>query len=225
MSCFRPLRGYKDETGDVRIGVHPKGRALELPCGRCVGCKMDRARSWSIRITHEAQLYDANWFLTLTYRDELLPEHGSLQYEDYQGFMKRLRFHLKGQSPGPNGKYPIRFFCCGEYGDRLKRPHYHAILFNVDFPDRVRLMNGTFRSELCEEIWQKGDVLIGDVNPRSASYVAGYCWKKQYGQAAKFRYDVMDSSTGEVVGTRRPEFVSMSRRPGVGAWWFREVLA
>lgn len=221
MSCYRPLRAYRRGDGEVRLGVAPADAyPLELPCGRCIGCKLDRARSWSIRITHEAQLYDSNVFVTLTYSDEFLPRSLSLEYADYCGFMKRLRRRLCGVSPVADGRKPIRFFVAGEYGGRTGRPHWHAILFNTRFPDQQRLKNGTYRSSLCEDIWSRGNVVLGDVTPRSAAYVAGYTLKKVHGQRAADHYeDVVDTATGEL-SSRRPEFVVMSRRPGIGSWWY-----
>lgn len=175
---------------------------------------------WSIRISHEAQLYDSNQFVTLTYDDESLPGSLSLEYRDFSGFMKRLRKRVLGVSLDANGRQPVRFFCAGEYGGRTGRPHYHAILFNVRFPDQERYQNGTYRSELCEELWGKGNVVIGDVTRASAAYVAGYTLKKQYGKEGRASYeDVVNVGTGEL-SSRVPEFVVMSRRPGIGAAWY-----
>lgn len=223
MSCFRPLDAYRDRQGAVRLGLGG-GAATEsfsIPCGRCVGCKMDRARAWSIRITHEAKLYDANRFCTFTYSDEHLPESRSLEYRDFQLFMKRYRKRMRGVSEGPQGGRPLRFFCAGEYGSVRQRPHFHAILFNVKFEDEVEWENGTRWSRLLEEeLWQKGSVQLDDVTPASAAYVAGYSMKKVYGRRAVERYeDVVNLATGEVSG-RRPEFVAMSLRPGIGRWYF-----
>lgn len=183
---------------------------------------MDRRREWSIRITHEAQLYDANVFATMTYADDHLPASRSLEYRDVQLFMKRLRKEMKGVSPGPRGTYPVRFFVAGEYGGRTKRPHWHAILFNVWFKDQKQLLNETWTSSSAESLWQKGSVVLGSVTPASAAYVAGYANKKKYGAAARAHYeDVVNLSTGELT-SRRPEFVEMSTRPGIGSWWFEK---
>lgn len=221
MSCYRPLLAYRRADGEVRLGQAPADAySLELPCSRCIGCKLDRARAWSIRITHEAQLYDSNVFVTFTYSDDSLPRSLSLEYPDFAGFMKRLRRRLRGVTQVTDGRKPIRFFVSGEYGGRTRRPHWHAILFNTRFPDQVRLVNGTYRSTVCEELWNRGNVVIGDVTPRSAAYVAGYTLKKVHGQRAAAHYeDVVDVNTGEL-HSRRPEFVVMSRRPGIGSWWY-----
>lgn len=169
---------------------------------------------------HEAQLYDSNLFVTLDYAPEHLPKSLSLEYKDFCGFMKRLRKEVRGVSRSPGGTFPIRFFVAGEYGERFSRPHWHAILFNTRFEDQIRFCNDTYRSVQCERLWKRGQVVIGSVTPRSAAYVAGYTLNKRYGRPAADHYeDVVSLETGEV-SSRRPEFCVMSRRPGIGAWWF-----
>lgn len=238
MSCFSPLMAHRRRDGTVGIGAPPRGSpsviAFELPCGVCVGCHKAQRRAWSIRIVHEAQLWDQNLFCTLTYRDfpykdpdrALSP---SLDYREFQKFMKRLRrfFTVRRVNPatGRLKRYPsrrVRFFVAGEYGARLKRPHYHAILFNCWMPDQVRLQNGHWRSAKLEELWSHGDVDIGSVTPASASYVAGYSSKKVYGIAAREAYeDLVDMATGEAL-SRTPEFVKMSLKPGIGGAWYEK---
>jgi len=225
VSCYSPLKAFKTPAGEVRIGIAPGDcYSLELPCGRCVGCKQDRARAWSIRITHEASLYDANRYVTLTYAPEAMPASLSLEYEHFQGFMKRLRRRVSGVTALPDGGRPIRFFCAGEYGEQLRRPHWHAILFNMRFPDEVPYQAGKymkFRSVIAEELWALGFVDIGTVTPASAAYVAGYCLEKKYGASAADHYeDVVNVETGEL-SSRRREFARMSLRPGIGALWYQ----
>lgn len=223
MACFHPLPAARPRGSDEAPVI---GRArsqtagmdrFELPCGQCLGCRMDRRRMWSIRCMHEAQLYDQNLFVTCTYEGRVDP---SLRYEDFQKFLKRLRKAQKGVSPGPSGKYPIRFFAAGEYGAQYKRPHFHALLFNCDFRDKERWHNGYFLSRVAEDLWSHGDVKIGTVTPESAAYCAGYTLEKVYGDAGHYE-DVVDVSTGEISG-RRPEFLVMSRNPGIGAWWYEK---
>lgn len=152
-------------------------------------------------------MHTENSFLTLTYDNAHLPKDGSLKVEHCQGFMKRLRSRI---SPTK-----IRFFLCGEYGDKLSRPHYHSVIFGYDFPDKkpVGSWHGgvLYESGLLDEVWGHGGARIGSVSFESASYVANYATKK-----------VMGSE--EVVNAhyagRKPEFLLMSRRPGIGASWF-----
>jgi len=222
MACVRPIRACQEASGRVRIGAPGRfdGRELQLPCGKCIGCKMARSRSWSLRIKHEAQFYDASVFVTLTYDELHLPRSLSLEYQDFQAFMKRLRRRLRGVTECPDGRQAIRFFVGAEYGSAYRRPHYHAILFNCHFPDSVRLWNGDSRSTIAEGLWQKGAVVVGDFTQERAAYVAGYTVEKRYGQAAVDHYeDVVSPATGEVFA-RRPEFCQMSRGPGIGAWWY-----
>jgi len=232
VSCNLPVPAYSEyagavprvgyairEAGDHRLQL-PNGYKLELPCGHCTGCLMDRRRDWSVRCTHESQLWDSNLFVTLDYAPEHLPASLSLEYTDVQNWLKRLRKSVRGVSAGPNGKYPVRFFLSGEYGPRGGRPHWHSILFNVDFADKVQLLNGSWRSSQAEKLWGKGQVVIDAVTPASISYVAGYTTYKMYGRNNQDQYeDVVNLATGEVT-SRRPELVSMSRRPGIGAWWY-----
>ena len=70
------------------------GSKMEIPCGQCIGCRLDRSREWAARISAEASLYDQNCFITLTYAPENLPENGSLVLEHFQLFMKRLRKNM-----------------------------------------------------------------------------------------------------------------------------------
>lgn len=162
-------------------------------------------------------MYQANCFITLTYNDENLPEDGSLVIEDFQKFMKRLRKRFPGKDVvyDKDGKptYPIRFFHCGEYGDMLGRPHYHACLFNFDFEDKklFKVNNGSrlYRSEALEELWPYGYSMIGEVTFQSAAYVARYIMKKITGDKADEHYQ-----------GKKPEYTTMSRRPGIGKGWF-----
>jgi len=163
--------------------------------------------------------------------------NGSLCKQDFQLFMKRLRKRYQGYEPIPGTKrYPIRYFHCGEYGTLLSRPHHHACLFNFNFPDRYRwrssnisslARNGAnpeiklYRSESLEELWPYGFCTIGEVTWQSAAYVARYVTKKINGDMAAVHYLVgdPDQETGECQYIE-PEFVSMSRMPGLGKYWY-----
>ena len=133
MTCYHPLECWRVDGQSKLAFVKPREalirEKLEVPCGQCIGCRLERSRQWAVRCIHEAQLHKDNCFITLTYNDEHLPSPPSLSVRDFQLFMKRLRKRFgKG----------IRFFHCGEYGEKYGRPHYHACLFGFDFPDRVQ---------------------------------------------------------------------------------------
>ena len=147
---------------------------------------------------HEASLHDENSFLTLTYSDENLPPGGSLHLPDFQNFMKRLR-----KSIAPKR---VRFYHCGEYGDILSRPHYHALLFGYDFDDRKffakRNENSVYTSTELSSLWPHGFSVVGSVTFESAAYVARYVMKKVTGERSLDHY-----------GGLKPEYTTMSRRP------------
>lgn len=150
---------------------------LAIPCGACVGCRMDRAKQWKIRLAHECQCYpeDQVHFITLTYRDSCLPNiDGSpcLKKEDIQDFMNNLR------NPAYGVHRQFRYFCCGEYGT-LGRPHYHAILFGP-LNDLVPFApGGRCHSKALEKAWPFGLSEAAQVHPNMLAYVAGYVEKKQ----------------------------------------------
>lgn len=218
MACFHPLSAWQLVDGSIVFAERGNVlRSLTLPCGQCVGCRLERSRQWAVRCFHESQLHDFNSFITLTYDDSHLPPNGSLVYRDFQLFMKLLR-----KSRAPN---PVRFFMCGEYGETFFRPHFHACLFNVFFSDRrllKRLPSGSnlYRSPELESLWTNGFSSIGDVTFESAAYVARYCLKKVTGPSASSHYTRVDSDTGEIYNIT-PEFTRMSLKPGIGANWFR----
>lgn len=213
MPCYRPLQGYRarevNASGKRSLVFGPEGGKygfpVEVPCGRCIGCRLERSRQWAIRLVHEGALHEEKCFLTLTYDPAHLPPDGSLDVTEFQRFMKRLR---KKVSPTR-----IRFFHCGEYGEKLGRPHYHACLFNFDFLDKslwsVREGVSLYVSPILAELWPFGFSTIGDVTFESAAYVARYVMKKVTGAAAPVHYE-----------KKKPEYVTMSRRPGIGKGWY-----
>lgn len=157
-------------------------------------------------------MHERNCLITLTYSDEHLPRDG-VQKRDLQLFFKRLR-----------KDHSVRYFACGEYGDRFSRPHYHALLFGCDFRDKQPIepsKSGApqWLSAELERYWQQqGRCTIGSVTFESAAYVARYCTKKITGSRAEEHYQRLDVATGEMIPVQ-PEFALMSRRPGIGRSW------
>jgi len=162
-------------------------------------------------------MHSQNSFITLTYRDEELTwghERPTLVPTDLQLFWKRLRKKYG------NG---IRYFACGEYGERFGRPHYHACVFGLDFEDKVFYKNSpsgdkVYRSNSLSDLWPYGDNAIGDVSFESAAYVARYIMAKKLG----------DTESYYTEQSIEPEFVRMSRRPGIGSSylqkWKRDIF-
>lgn len=223
------MRAYQCQvTKRVVFGKPPRdSRDITLPCGQCVGCRLERSRQWAVRCMHEAQMWEKNCFITLTYDDLKLPEGYSIStglvYDHFQKFMKRLRFSYKGHQPSDDDTYPIRFYMCGEYGEQFGRPHFHACLFNFDFDDKEFFKKSPsgeaiYVSKQLSELWPFGFSSVGSFDYKSAAYVARYVMKKITGDAADRHYEIVDLDTGEIK-YRAPEFNKMSLKPGIGANW------
>lgn len=154
---------------------------LAIPCGHCVGCRMDRAKQWKVRVCHEMENYPKEevHFVTLTYRDECIPTsldgRPCLRKEDLQGFLNRLR----NPTIGVHRFY--RYFACGEYGtaeNGTHRPHFHLILFGK-LDDLIPYQFKHFHSKTIDAAWPFGIHDIEPVYAESVAYVAGYVEKKQ----------------------------------------------
>lgn len=240
MSCYYPLKafvlGENPENGkkiikvvnrefngdDLSVAGMPQ---IGIPCGKCIGCRLDYSRNWADRMVAEASLYESNYFITLTYSDEYLPPKRenspihSLSKRDAQLFIKRLRSALPDQK--------IRYFIAGEYGPTTMRPHLHMILFNCKLDDlkflkENELKQPYFVSETIAKCWhpdgvynnkKSGDDIITNgfhsvcnVSWDTCAYVARYVVKKQKGQGAEV-YEKFNFA---------PEFSCMSRKPGIG---------
>ena len=186
----------------------------EMPCGKCVECRLAYSRQWADRCMLELEDHDESYFLTLTYDDAHLPVvesidddgvyhlHSTLVKRDVQLFLKRLR--KDGQK--------IRYFMCGEYGSESRRAHYHMIIYGLHLDDLILYSRNTqgdplYNSEYLNRMWHyQGYVVVGKVTWQSCAYVARYIMKKQYGYAAGMYKDLGIT----------PEYTAMSRRPGIG---------
>lgn len=202
MSCYHPVsivnRKFEPGVSD------PGSYILRVPCGHCIGCRLDYSRMWAIRCVHEASCWDDNHYITLTFDEEHIYKckNFSLNKKEFQTFLKRLRYHFTG--------YKIRYFHGGEYGEERGRPHHHCCFFNLPLKDLVeapsRSEDQLYRSEFFESIWENGVCWIGRVTFKSAAYIARYLLKTlTYSEtAARYR------------GRELP-YVTMSRNPGLGA--------
>ncbi|AXF52762.1 MAG: replication initiator protein [Microviridae sp.] len=184
---------------------------IEIPCGKCLGCKLDYSSRWADRCLLEMQYHSVSCFLTLTYDDEHVPYNDNglmtLRFTDFQKFMKRLR---KCISP-----VKVRYFACSEYGSKSLRPHYHVIIFGWEPPDKEIIRKGPagswyYKSCLLERLWPFGYSLVGDATWKSCAYVARYVTKKLGSHAELEDYDL------------EPERIVMSRKPGLAYQWFHD---
>lgn len=224
MPCYHPMPAVRMVDGSVKFVSRNKAGVdgtLELPCGQCIGCRLERSRQWAMRCLHEASLHSSNSFITLTYDDSNLPPGSSLSYTDFQKFMKRLRKRVGSK---------VRFYAGGEYGEQgTIRPHFHACLFGYDFPDKIfykKSSSGSriYTSKLLESLWPFGLSSIGDVTFESAAYIARYCVAKRTGDAAKewYKCDEFVDEDGVIRDSVTPEFNRMSLKPGIGQMWLRK---
>lgn len=172
---------------------------MDIPCGTCVGCRMTRAKEWKIRNCLELQAHPEAWFVTLTYDDAHLPAtkdgEPCLSKRDFQLFLKRLRKNYGS----------LRYFGCGEYGEKTGRPHGHFILY-MPLTDFRLIGVNKYTSDMIAKCWPYGHHLVECVTPGNIAYTCGYVEKKQ---------KLMDAQRYPV----KP-FLMMSRRPGIGMLWF-----
>lgn len=213
MACYHPIPAHQDRTGGpVRLWPPVGTATLNLPCGRCLGCATDLATDWAHRAELEVSQWDHNCFLTLTYDDEHLPDHGHLRPKHVTDFLKRLRRRLDrpGAAIAWNGTTKPRYLYSGEYGETTLRPHYHLLLFNTAFTDRYRVGKNLWESPQVSKLWKKGGHRLGELTGASANYVAQYSLKKLV--TPEERHD----ENGEIY--RRP-FIRMSLKPPIGEKW------
>lgn len=218
----------------------------EVPCGQCIGCRLDRSRTWANRCLLELEYHDSAYFVTLTYNDVHLPLHwyadpdtgeataqsASLSKRDFQLFMKRVRKTFLDDR--------IRFFACGEYGPSTFRPHYHAILFGLHLNDLVpfgsnRLGHQYFVSPSLQRCWsvllskqgyKSGQVSIDfnlDPNwdPIGFCLVANVTWET-CAYTARYITKKLTGPEAQFYSDFNldPPFSLMSRRPGIAYQWY-----
>ena len=89
------------------------------------------------------------------------------------------------------------------------------MLFGYDFPDKLLIRshseNPLYNSAILDKLWGHGFCSIGALSFDSACYVSRYVLKKVTGDKA-----------AEYYGDRKPEYVTMSRRPGIGREWYSQ---
>lgn len=236
MSCYHPMVAFPTgsiniETGKQKYNIKPqylknhsydevlKNNGILIPCGNCLGCRLDYSRKWADRMLLELETAGKGIFLTLTYDNEHIhwskfdeygqPIFATLNKRDFQLFMKSLRKEFAKKD------IKIKFFASGEYGPSTLRPHMHCIVFGIGLSDiddckpfgRNDLGQSYYISPKIQKIWNRGNILLSDVSYETCAYVARYILKKQNGYS-KECYDKRNAL---------PEFSLMSRKPGIGS--------
>lgn len=222
-TCTSPLvafyrRGSKGQPGVLHLSKNdckfPLSwyEIINLPCGKCIGCRVGKSREWANRIMCESQMHEDSWFVTLTYENEHLPilPNGlqTLEKRDVQLFFKKVRKNV-GQ---------CRYYVSGEYGESTLRPHYHACIFGLSLRDLVPYKSTAsgmlYNSDALAKCWGLGHVVVARLTWECAAYVARYTLKKVGGDSADAHY----------LG-RLPEFSLMSRKPGIGGHWWEKFAS
>ena len=208
--CTSPRTvGFKDDGKTISWSQKEYSKefaSFQLPCGKCLECRLAYAREWAIRCVHEASMHEKNIFLTLTYNDESL-KSPKLIYSDVQNFIKKLRkrpyskdgqFVHKSEDPEPMG-----FFVTGEYGEQTKRPHWHLIVFNYEPNDGMHKythVSGDVvkTSATIDKLWGKGNAEYGPVNKETAGYCARYAAKKlTHGNDGEHEYEPISKKSSK----------------------------
>ncbi|WNK13823.1 MAG: replication initiator protein [Microvirus sp.] len=160
------------------------GESITLPCGKCYPCLSRRASGWSYRLMKEERISSSSYFITFTYDDEHVPRTDNnfktLYKRHLQLFFKKLR---KLHPPRC-----IKYFCAGEYGTSSYRPHYHAILFNLDLSKLLNKRDAYFiktrqiildgKSPFHSQLWPHGHITIGLTTAASVGYTLKYMMKE-----------------------------------------------
>lgn len=232
-----PDPGYKEQYENIELYAKSKygsdhyRKVQIIPCGKCIGCRLEYSKQWATKGIYEAEMHEQNWFLTITYDQEHLPKGqdsynpntgeyigpnttGTLKPADMQNFNKKLREIYKRK----HGHEGIRMMYCGEYGENYARPHYHGIYYNLPlFEMKFHAYNenheALYRVPELEEIWGKGMIVAAEVNWNTCAYVARYITKKVGLPTLSQHYKALGIE---------PEFFRMSRRPGIGREYFEK---
>lgn len=219
------LRKLKNTFKEPHWSVKHNYTPIQIPCGCCKECRLEHANMWATRIYMESTCWKKSCFVTLTYNEENLPKNKQLVKKHMQDFFKRLlkleEGHKEWENP-INGKIekPIRRFYCGEYGDKNKRPHYHAAIFNWEPNDleeykQNKWGNWLYKSKKLQKIWGHGFVIIGKLTYESSCYIARYVQKKAGISYRRIPKELKNPNKIE-------EFLEMSRKPGIGLKYWQD---
>ena len=166
--------------------IHDFSKSLSsfIPCGRCIGCRLDKMSVWSGRASAEI-IKGRNAFVTLTYDDFHLNFNDnflrpSLSKVQIQNYLNNIRLQLKKYSLPFGCRQDYKYYLVGEYGDSFQRPHYHVLFFGLDFHDLKHFF---------EKTWHYGSVKSLPCNSATIRYVLDYMTKSVNGRYAVEQFD------------------------------------
>lgn len=177
-----------------------------ISCGKCVECLQKRRTSWQVRTEKETIIngvprYKHAYLLTLTYNNSHLnfSSNGkmTLRIRDLQKFIDRLR-----------KEYPLRYLCCGEYGGKFHRPHYHLlILSNNEKPlTRVQVERKWFNGYIDFKEIKNNLIDYKKISRYIAKYISkGECDAPDVISFSKYRQTLKDFLPLELKHVRKPE--------------------
>lgn len=187
MFCLHPVRirnpRYKPNSkngGFPDIPSDPRLAYLNVPCGKCIGCKKRKANDWRFRLWKEWQSHDPRrcHFVTFTFDDEHLESLRS-ELSEYKNsdndvcrlavrrFLERYRKYY-GKS--------LRHWFITELGEETGRIHLHGVLMNFKtgsyFRDKFFVDIPRLR-----DIWSYGHIWVGWMNHKTINYITKYLTK------------------------------------------------
>lgn len=277
MSCYHPLKAirkpeYKQKKDggfyrpilyvplgteimpydfvDTSTGEMTEEKTFLIPCGRCLGCRLDYSKAWANRMTMESITmtkeykptiqglfsndlrWQANemefepWFITFTYDDQHLPrgcvnEDGS---QHFTLFMKDFQDFMKRLRVNRYRQYgyegSIKYYYAGEYGDTTMRPHYHAIMWYLPL-HKLRYYAKTALGDILYN-----DPEITDLWGKGHVVIARANWNT-CAYTARYVMKKQNMTYSEQcelfgnIGISAP-YVRMSRNPGIGIEFFEK---
>lgn len=266
MSCYYPMLAVpiaiSPDTGKVQYcfrerlveGVQLNEQVVlngrmypvkALPCGKCIGCRLDYSKEWAIRCTLEMQDHspDECYFVTLTYDDDHVPysvaRTDTIEHEHSYGFPsdspvwyetvdrpsnqtlddRHLQLFIKSLRRNQEYHYgsTLRFFACGEYGGKTYRPHYHLIIFGLKLsPPSAGCWQKHNRGYI---LWESDEL---EKIWKKGHVIVGRCTYETCGYVARYMLKKQKGNCGDEYRTLNilPPFSRMSRMPGIGSKYY-----
>lgn len=192
----------------------------EVPCGKCIACRLQHGRKWSARLLETLNNSFNNYFLTLTYSDDDLiklfnigdniPE---LNPDHLDDFLNRIKVKLRAahekqlRHSGCDtkiahklSKYP-KYYAVGDYGETTFRPHYHVLLFNcvISHEELYQLVYDTFDYGLLHDVRP----MLPEHCSYAVKYVATYSPQFKYAVDNNLELPFYRSSRGLIPDNQR----------------------